>query len=195
MNFNKLLEIVKESTQISISEYSNKLKSAYRVVFDLDDSEITSIEQKDLSPPSYCHHYYKVNIDFSYNNKKYKVYHALYHYKISKKSVDDLNKTADAQEWEDFLKNVENFDAQPLTDYLLKNKNIQIMTRVGIYEITDETDKFGMNNRNDLGAENIHGSIGDVVTRVKTIIDKKDGDDNYEVFSDPVVPNSKLVPA
>lgn len=200
MNFDKLLQIVNESNQVSHQEYTTKLKFAYKVIFDLDDSDFINIEQRELMPPSYCHHYFSSNLEFTYKLKKYKVYHKLFHYKISQYSINDMNKTADSEEWEEFLKNMESFDEQPLTDNLLKNKNIQIKTKISVYELSDQpqstlSSKFEMEDRKHLASEELHGSIKDVVERVKTIIDGRDDNDQDEQYVDPVVPGGKLIPA
>lgn len=191
MNFHKLLQIVNESTGISCTEYTSKLKSAYQIIFDLDDSEFISIEKKDSQPPSYCHHFFNVNIEFSYKLNKYKVYHALYHYKIPHKSIKAANK----EEWDDFLKNMENFEPQPLTDDLLKNKHVQVKTKISVYKLSNQTDRFGMETRELLATPEIYGSIKDVVETVKSIIDGRDDNNQDEQYVDPVVPGGKLIPA
>lgn len=192
MNFDKLFQLIQESVQIGLTDYSNKLKSAYKVFFDLDDSDVIEVQSREGAASSYTHNVFKVNIEFYYKSKKYKIYHSLLHYKIPYKTI----KQQPHQEWDDFLKKLETFDYVPLTDDLIKNKNIQVRTLFHIYEIQDQQDRFGMQDRILLESGEMYVSLAEIVKYIKNVIDGNDDNDNPEEFEpSPTSPNEKLVPA
>lgn len=191
MKFDQLLKLINESADSSLLNYSNKLKAAYKVFFDLDDGDFVSVEKTDYLAPSYCHDYLKVNLEFFYNNKKYKTYHALYHYKIPYSSIKAVKK----EDWDDFLKQMEQFDKVALSDDLLKTKNVQVKTVVSIYEIISELDKFDLVKRKELGKITMYSSLSEIVQKVKSIIDSQKGGEQEEEFVSPKSPSFHLTPA
>jgi hypothetical protein len=193
MNFNKLYELIQESVEIGLSDYTKKLKAAYRIIFDLDDSDVIQVKNKEGAQASYLHNSFKVNIEFFYKGKKYMVYHDLLHYKIPHKIISGQK----YEDWDEFLKKLEKFDYIPMTDDLLKSKNIQVRTLFHIYQTNEETDRFGIQKRILLESGEMYASLAEIVQYIKNVIDEKDdSDDNEDEFQpEPSFPDTKLVPA
>lgn len=195
MKFTELFSLISESTSMKSDMYANKLKNAYRAIFDLYSNDI-QISFKELNPPSYMNNYISVNVEISYNGKKYKIYHKVYHLKIPEKSLRSAN---NAEHYHDTISNLEKTPRQPLTDDLIDHPHIQVKTVVAVYRLEDSVDKYKLPERTDLGRYEVYRGLGDIIKGVKILIDRSsesEGGGEEEVPEPtPTVPNKTLVPA
>jgi predicted nucleotide-binding protein (sugar kinase/HSP70/actin superfamily) len=171
MTFNYLYRLIYENNNQDHLYFSN-IEGAYKIYFDLDENDLIETEKKALDPPDYAHNLLAFNIEFYYKKEIYKIYHTLYHYKISQNSFKDLIKSDDIEDSMNILKGFNNI---PLTPDIFNKKNSQVKTVVSIYKIdTNKKDMFNHFNRIDLGRFRFFLGIADIVQKVKEIIDQSD---------------------
>ena len=175
--------------------YAKTLKNAYRAIFDLPASAITTVE-KDYEPPSHMNNYFAVTVAISYLEKKFKIYHKVYHLKAPDKSLKAAHKNI--EHWHDTLAYLGASKRVPLTDDLINQAHIQVKNVIAIYRMDNTKDRFDTPERSDLGRYEVYKGMGEIVTGVKAIIDtsSNEGGGDASAPVQPVVPqNSNLVPA
>lgn len=168
----KLKTLILEDREVKADMLSKILRAAYISIFDIDAVYID--EARDLMPSGFLHNYVAVRISMIYKNREFKIYNKFYHYKFPPEEMDNLTSI----EWTDMLRAGDKFPHVVTKDTMIKGNDPLMAFIASVYEGKRGLEPI-IRKRNILS----------MITSVKELIDKQDGNDPCgELDPTPIAP-------
>ena len=175
----KLKQLITE--RMEAHELGKIFSKAYVSIFDIDNVKVPRAIY--TGAPAFVHTWAVIRVKFKYKMQEYLVVNRLVYYKFPPEEKDKLTST----EWEQMVVLADKMTEIPLTRNDILNKNQLIRYGAGIYKTDPLNSSDDVLNMDFIGEVYSANTMGDLVSNVKSIIDKNGSgeSDNQDISPTP----------